>query len=92
MSSQLATLASAVFPTLHATGARRIGVGSKKNQGCTLDAALIACDSSAAGQGSPAFSEPPAPRSHRLGVQLPQARGTSQARRSRCRLQESSAS
>lgn len=91
MSSQMATLALAVFPTLHARGVadRR---GEQKNQGCTLDAALIACDSSAAGQGSPAFSEPPAPRSHRSGVQLPQPRGTYQAWRSRCRLQKSSAS
>jgi hypothetical protein len=68
MSSQMATLASAVFPTLHAAGVAD-RVGSKKNQGCTLDAALIACDSSAAGQGSPAFSEPPAPCSHRSWVQ-----------------------
>ena len=91
MSPQMATLASAVFPTLHANGVAD-RVGTKKNQGCTLDAALIACDSSAAGQGSPVFSEPPAPRSHRSRVHMPRLSGMYRVRRLRCRLQEGSAS
>jgi len=39
--------------------------GEQKNQGCTPRCSPNACDSSAAGQGSPAFSEQPALRSRR---------------------------